>query len=894
MPPRKETVSKDELNELRREIERNSQILVKQLLDKIEKLEDELNEVKHKYVNQSRNNDYNQRNDTTRSIEVTRPVFFGNNRDVHPIDFLNRLEEYFAIKQTYAGEKIIIVGDCLRNTALNWFTTVRFQMENYNDFKKAFMDEYWSREIQIQIWSQCLSIKQIPANENFREHFATWATRLRHLEVPRLSEQEIVKNIAKHYPGYLRAILVSLQERTILAAMKVLGEEGSNNRPPENILSPNVNQSNQGEGYRPTNDTNHHDNNRNQHQNNRGRYNNWNHRPPQNNNQDSRNNDWRNRTQINQINVERVNENVPETGNDSNQVQTPVAYTVNTISTSSSNISPYIQCEIEGEPIRLLVDTGATISVLTKEVIDKLIRKNNRIPIFPVTGVQISNAVGKKICKITKQIFCKCKIGEVTVYNNFIQIENLNERGIIGADILKEYKAQINFDNKTITWEIENTIYITPFSEKVNRTHNEGLNNLAITEEDSIDKRRSREKQQCEQLIEQYRHIYSTEPGRIKKFQCQIKIREGEPIQQRPYPVPMSKMTRMDDEIQRMLSMNIIEPSTSPWSSPIVGVEKKNGDIRLCLDARKINQRIIPDRECPTNIEEIFIKFKGAKYLSSIDLTSGYWQCELKPECREITAFLYRGRNYQFQVLPFGLVNSVAEFQKILDKVLGPELLEFMAIYVDDIHIMSRTFQEHTEHLKMIFEKFTKYNVKINIKKSHFLQQQIFFLGHIISEQGIAMDPEKTQTIQKFQPPQNKKQIQSFLGFINFYRKYIRDLSAFTSTLSKLLKKGTPWTWETEHEEAFNKIKQLFLEDIIIQYPDFNRPFFLSTDASRTHVGAELFQINADNKHQTLGFVSRTLNEAEQKYHTTELELLAIVFGCKKFRNYILGYPIEV
>lgn len=144
-------------------------------------------------------------------------------------------------------------------------------------------------------------------------------------------------------------------------------------------------------------------------------------------------------------------------------------------------------------------------------------------------------------------------------------------------------------------------------------------------------------------------------------------------------------------------------------------------------------------------MEEILIKFKGAKYLSSIDLTSGYWQCELRPDCREITAFLYRGRNYQFQVLLFGLINSVAEFQKILDKVLGPELLEFMVIYVDDIHIMSKMFEEHHTHLQMIFERFTHYNVTINIKKSHFIQPQILFLQYIISEQFITMDPEKTR-----------------------------------------------------------------------------------------------------------------------------------------------------
>jgi len=154
------------------------------------------------------------------------------------------------------------------------------------------------------------------------------------------------------------------------------------------------------------------------------------------------------------------------------------------------------------------------------------------------------------------------------------------------------------------------------------------------------------------------------------------------PIYQKPYPIPVSKAIRIDQEIQRMIDLGIIEHSNSPWSSPMVGVEKKNGDVRVCLDARRINSRIITDLERPMNMKDIMNKFRGVKYLSSIDLTAGYWQCLLKKECREITAFLHKGRNYHYKALPFGLINSVAEFQKILDIVLGPEILQFVAIYM--------------------------------------------------------------------------------------------------------------------------------------------------------------------------------------------------------------------
>lgn len=232
----------------------------------------------------------------------------------------------------------------------------------------------------------------------------------------------------------------------------------------------------------------------------------------------------------------------------------------------------------------------------------------------------------------------------------------------------------------------------------------------------------------------------------------------------------------------------------------------------------------------------------------------------------------------------------MAEFQKILDKVLGPEILEFAAVYVDDIHITSTDFNEHIEHLEEIFKKFAKHNVKINPQKSQFLRKHITFLGHIIYEKGISMDPSKIKTIQDFQPPKTQKQVRAFLGFINFYRKYIRDLSLLTEKLSQLTKKNQVWKWEEEQQQTFEQIKQCFLEDIIIKYPNFKQPFFLATDASNTHIGAELYQIDTDGQHRTIGFTSRTLNEAERRYYTTEKELLAIVFACKKYRNYILGH----
>jgi len=905
MPPKKKTISEEEFREYQQRWERKCQDYADQIQkhmeaikndyeEKIEEVkenfEKKLAEMERKYEirDQKQPTPLNQfmRNESSHNTEITRPTFFGNTRDMHPKDFLHRLEEYFAIKQTYIGEKIIIVGDCLKSTAYSWFSTIRFQLGNYEDFRKAFIDEYWSREIQIQVWNQCLNVNSIAPNTNYREHFATWTTKLRHLEVPKLSEPEIVKHIAKHYPGYLRAILVSLPERTILAAMKVLGEEEHAREKTEASTVENNN------------------NNQRKNTNNWGnqRSNGWSNMTPRNNrwnNQSQRNNEtsYRDTQQADQRQTEQINRvstRIEGQGETSEE-----RHAINSLSTTNKSASPYVQCSIEGEEVTLLIDTGATISVLTKEVIDIITQKNKKIPQLPITGVQISNAVGKKICKVSKQIFCECKIGDVYLQTNFIQVENLNEKGIIGADILNKYAAQIKFNESTVQFKVDGNTHIVPFAKREPRvvTEREHLLNVEITENNTEDDQiplTNQESQMFVALLNKYNSIFSDQPGKITKFQCQIQIKPGDPIYQRQYPIPISKIPKVDAEIQRMLDMQIIERSTSPWSSPIVCIEKKNGDMRVCLDARKINTIIIPDRECPTNMEEALMKFKGMKYLSSIDLTAGYWQCPLKPSCREITAFLHRGRNYQFKVLPFGLINSVAEFQKILDQVLGPEILQFAAVYVDDIQIASTSFQHHMQHLELIFKKLAEHNITINKKKSQFLKKTVTFLGHVISEKGVSMDPDKIQTIQNFQPPRTRKQVQSFLGFINFYRKFIRDLSQDTEHLSALTKKNAKWVWNNIQQQAFEDIKHKFLKDIIIQFPDFTKAFYLNTDASTTHIGAELYQISETGQHQTLGFASRTLNDAEQNYTTTELELLAIVFACRKFRNYLLGHQVKV
>ncbi|XP_022180235.1 uncharacterized protein LOC111040601, partial [Myzus persicae] len=672
MPPKKETISKDEFNAFKNEVERNSRYLVDQLLQKINQLEEkcsnmedessrkiekimedhcrdmqnleqqnktDLENLRKIFVEQKRDVSTIYEDRKNSNIEISKPTFFGNNKDQHPIDFLQNLEEYFKVKQINNEEKLLVIRDCLRNTAGNWYATIRFQIREYPQFRDAFIDEFWSREIQIKTWSSCLNISQVPNNITYREHFAQWSTKLRHLQVPQISEEEIVTNIASHYPGYLRAILISLPEKSIISAMKILSAEEHCREKAEPPVAENSNNNQQ--------KSNNWNNQRN---------NGWNSMPSRHNrwnNQPYRNNDKRGETQqSNPQQTEKIHQVSTSNEEQAGHIDKE-QHVINSLKTTNQSISPYIRCTIEGEEVTLLVDTGATISVLTKEVVDIITQKNPKIPQLPVTGIQISNAVGKKICKVSKQIFCECKIGNIYMQTDFIQVENLNEKGIIGADILRKYSAQIKFSEQTVQFKIDKITHTIPFASQKPRLidSKEHILNVEIHEnpEDNQITLTNDEKQMFVSLLNKYEGIFSNQPGKIQEFQCQIRVKPGDPIHQRQYPIPISRIPRVDAEIQRMLTLGIIEKSTSPWSSPIVCIEKKNGELRLCLDARKINTVIIPDRECPTNLEETLMKFQGMKYLSSIDLTAGYWQCPLRKDCREITAFLHRGRNYQFR-----------------------------------------------------------------------------------------------------------------------------------------------------------------------------------------------------------------------------------------------------
>ena len=277
--------------------------------------------------------------------------------------------------------------------------------------------------------------------------------------------------------------------------------------------------------------------------------------------------------------------------------------------------------------------------------------------------------------------------------------------------------------------------------------------------------------------------------------------------------------------------------------------------------------------------------------MSSLDMTSSFWQVPLHSDSKQYTAFQYRGRSFEFNVVPFGLKTSTAALIRGLDQALqglGDHIISF----VDDTLITSESTQQHLEHIEELLHRLEKCNLTINLNKSHFFRQETKFLGFILNTEGIKPDPEKVQAIQNFPPPKNIKQLRGFLGLVNFYSKFNSKHASETIPLLKLIKKGVQWRWDTEMQETFEKVKNLFSNSITLYYPDSKKPYYLETDASDYALGAVLYQKNEKEEKEIITLASRTLKGPEITYFTTEKELLAIVWALQKFRTYLQGAKI--
>uniref|UniRef100_A0AAG5DT40 RNA-directed DNA polymerase n=1 Tax=Anopheles atroparvus TaxID=41427 RepID=A0AAG5DT40_ANOAO len=343
-----------------------------------------------------------------------------------------------------------------------------------------------------------------------------------------------------------------------------------------------------------------------------------------------------------------------------------------------------------------------------------------------------------------------------------------------------------------------------------------------------------------------------------------------------------------------LLDNGIIAHSTSPYSSPVWVVPKKTDasgkrKIRVVIDYRKLNEKTIEDKYPIPQIEEILDNLGKSSYFTTLDLKSGFHQIEMDPKDRMKTAFSTTQGHFEFARMPFGLKNAPAAFQRAMNSVLSGLIGNICFVYLDDIIVVGKNLKTHLDNLDTVLQRLSDFNLKIQLDKCEFLKRETEFLGHTITPEGIKPNPDKIAKILDWRLPTTQKEIKQFLGLTGYYRRFIRDYAKLTKPLSKCLKKDATVNFnQEEYRTSFEELKKIISSDQILIYPDFKLPFILTTDASNYALGAVLSQMQ-DGKERPIAFGSRTLNETESNYSTTEKEALAIIWAVQKYKPYLYG-----
>ena len=406
-----------------------------------------------------------------------------------------------------------------------------------------------------------------------------------------------------------------------------------------------------------------------------------------------------------------------------------------------------------------------------------------------------------------------------------------------------------------------------------------------------------RELDQLQKLVVEFVDLFAMDTSELSRTSIvthKINTGDNKPVRQLPRRVPFSLRGKVCQLIDDMLKQGVIVPSSSPWASPIVLVAKKDGTTRFCVDYRKLNAITKPDVFPLPRIDDSLDLLCGTQYFTSLDLASGYWQVGMDKESQEKTAFTTHNGLYEFTVMPFGLCNAPATFQRLMESVLSGLAREKCLVYLDDVLVIGSTFQEHLKNLREVFTRLAKAGLKLKPSKCKLIRKELDFLGYVVSRNGISVDPKKVSAVTKFQTPVDVKSLRAFLGLASYYRRFVPAFSSVANPLYSLTRKDVAFVWSQECDTAFTQLKELLTQAPVLAYPSFGRDFLLETDASGVGLGAILSQKQEDGSIRPIAFASRTLLTHEKNYGISELEALAVVWAVKHFRHYIYGYHCTV
>lgn len=413
-------------------------------------------------------------------------------------------------------------------------------------------------------------------------------------------------------------------------------------------------------------------------------------------------------------------------------------------------------------------------------------------------------------------------------------------------------------------------------------------------------------------LLYKYQSVFSAHDGDLgctNLISHDIPLLDDVPVRQRYRRIPPSEYKAVKAHINQLLESQVIRESSSPYASPIVLVRKKDGSLRMCVDYRPLNGKTRKDAFPLPRIEESLDALSGARWFSTIDLASGYNQVPVLEKDRPKTAFCTPFGLFEFNRMPFGLCNAPSTFQRLMQRMFGDQQGQSLLLYLDDIVIYSSSVEQHLQRLEMVLGRLQKEGLKAKLEKCAFFQQEVGYLGHVISSQGVSTDPKKIEAVANWRRPSQVSELRSFLGFASYYRRFVNGFAKLAGPLHQLVaelagtkpRKGSGQAlgaaWTPQCEESFEALKSRLVSAPVLAYADFSRPFILEIDASYSGLGAVLSQ-ETDSGIRPVAYASRGLRPTERNmsnYSSMKLEFLGLKWAMtEKFREYLLGHKCIV
>ena len=428
--------------------------------------------------------------------------------------------------------------------------------------------------------------------------------------------------------------------------------------------------------------------------------------------------------------------------------------------------------------------------------------------------------------------------------------------------------------------------------ETIERTLPEPLQELLEHCTDLTDSETARLKE----LLYDYQHVFSLTEGDLGTTQMvKHRIETGNvlPIRQQPRRTSPWKHDEIERQVADLLHQGRVTESSSPWSSPVVLVTKKDGSQRLCVNYRQLNAATVKDAFPLPRVDDSLSALSSSRWFSTLDLASGYWQVAMDASTKEKAAFVTSSGLYEWNVMPFGLCNAPSTFARLMELVLKGLHWKICLIYLDDVIVMAPTFEEELERLKQVFERLAHAGLKLKPKKCFLFRKRVSYLGHVVTEEGITADPGKVEQVRTWPVPESSTEVKSFLGLASYYRRFIPAFSTVAQPLYKLTEAKTEFVWTGQCQQAFDGLKGLLTSARVLAYPTREGRFVLDTDASDHGIGAVLSQLQ-DGVERPIAFASRTLSKSERNYCVTRRELLAIVEFVKQHRHYLQGARFSI